>query len=281
MNHEREAVAFVDAVAAAHRASGVWAMFSGGDDSLACALVTSQAEKFRGCVHLDTGIGVDETREFVRETCKAQGWPLLYYRAKDCGQDYEALCIERGFPGPAMHYKMYNRLKERPLRQFIREHKTRLHDRLVLATGARSHESKRRMGHVVPERREGVKVWTNPLHLWRKLQCLDYIASKGVKRSEVVELLHMSGECLCGAFAEPDELKEIRLWYPKTAARIDAIAERVKAAGKHCVWGTRPPSKRLRPVYDEDGEIVDMAIRDSAGRRRVSELCQQCELRFT
>ena len=270
MSAEQEAIDLLNGVAARYDSSGVWAMFSGGDDSLACALVTSQAEKFRGCVHLDTGIGVEETRAFVRETCRQQGWPLLVYRAKDCGQDYDELAVRYGFPGPGQHWRMYIRLKERALDRFVRENKTRRHDRLILSTGARSHESQRRMGHVDPERRDGVKVWTNPLHLWRKIQCLDYIASKGVTRNPVVELLHMSGECLCGAFAKPDELKEIALWYPETAAHIRRIEDRVRDAGKPCVWGVRPTRKQ--------GE---RATRDSAGRRRVSELCQQCELNYS
>ena len=266
----REAIDLLNDAADRHLASGVWAMFSGGDDSLACALVTAQARLFRGCVHLDTGIGIDETRAFVRETCRAQGWPLKVYRAIDCGQDYERLCVGFGFPGPAMHYKMYFRLKERPLRAFIRDHKTHRHDRLILSTGARSQESDRRMGHVQPERREGVKVWMNPLHRWQKYHCHEHIESCGVSRNLVVELLHMSGECLCGAFAKPGELAEIGLWYPHVAAHIRRIAEKVKVAGKPCVWGARPPSKRGHRV-----------TRDSAGRRRVSELCQQCELNWT
>jgi 3'-phosphoadenosine 5'-phosphosulfate sulfotransferase (PAPS reductase)/FAD synthetase len=267
MTPEREAIALLDEAADRHKASGVYAMFSGGDDSLACALVTAQAQQFRGCVHLDTGIGIEETRAYVRETCHQQGWPLWVYRAIDCGQDYAELCVAYGFPGPALHYRMYARLKERPLRAFIRAHKTHRHDRLILSTGARSHESERRMGHVQPERREGVKVWMNPLHLWRKLQSLDYIAARDVTRNPVVELLHMSGECLCGSFAKPDELHEIALWYPKTAASLRALEQRVQAAGQRaCIWGVRPPKTKTKTK------------KDSAGRHRVSELCQQCEL---
>ena len=245
-----------------HQASGVYAMFSGGDDSLTCALVTSQATRFRGCVHLDTGIGVDETREYVRETCRTQGWPLKVYRAVDCGQDYDALAVQFGFPGPGSHWRMYVRLKERALDAFMRENKTHRRDRLVLSTGARSHESERRMGHVEPERRDGAQVWVNPLHLWRKRQCLEYIEARGVPRNQVVELLGMSGECLCGSFAKPGELNDIAAAYPATAARIRALEVRVKDAGKHCVWGTRPPRER------------------KSRRQRLSELCQQCEFRF-
>lgn len=264
---ETEAVEFLNATAAEHKASSVWAMFSGGDDSLANAIVTSLAKDFRGCVHLDTGISIPETQEFVIETCRREGWPLKVYRAKDCGQDYEALVVAHGFPGPALHYKMYQRLKERPLRAFIRDHKTRQRDRIVLSTGVRQQESERRMGHAVRTKREGVKVWANPLYFWSKADCLDMIAAAELPRNEVAALIHKSGECLCGSFAKPDELREIALWYPQTAERIRAIEGRVKAAGHDGVWGQRPSRKKKRQP----------ARVDSAGRR-VGILCQQCEL---
>jgi 3'-phosphoadenosine 5'-phosphosulfate sulfotransferase (PAPS reductase)/FAD synthetase len=261
------AVAFLDAVAEEHQA-GVWSLFSGGDDSLSTAIVTSRAKHFRGCLHIDTGIGVPETQAFVRDTCRAQGWPLKVYRAVDQGQVYEDLALTYGFPGPGSHWRMYVRLKERALDAFIREHKTHRRDRLVLSTGARAQESDRRMGHVEDVRRDGAQVWANPIYQWSKLDCLDTIAAAGVPRNPVVELLHMSGECLCGSFAKPDELKEIGLWFPCVAARIRAIEARVKAAGhRACVWGVRPPRERKRQP----------ATRNSSGRR-VGPLCQQCEL---
>jgi hypothetical protein len=50
----------------------------------------------------------------------------------------------------------------------------------------------------------------------------------------------MSGECLCGAFAQEGELERIRLWYPDTAAEIDQLESDVRAAGHpepFCRWG--------------------------------------------
>lgn len=267
---EAEAVAFLDATTQQYHASGVWSLFSGGDDSLATAVVTSRAAAFRGCLHIDTGIGIEETRAFVIETCRMQGWPLKVYRAVDQGQDYEELAVRYGFPGPAAHFRMYIRLKERALDAFMRENKQCRRDRLVLSTGARVNESDRRMGHTDKVRRDGAQVWTNSIAEWSKFDCLDTIAAAGVARNPVVELLHMSGECLCGSFAKPDELKEIALWYPHVAARIHAIEDRARAAGqKHCVWGVRPRRDRKRQP----------AARTSSGRR-VGPLCQQCEIEF-
>jgi hypothetical protein len=39
----------------------------------------------------------------------------------------------------------------------------------------------------------------------------------------------MSGECLCGAFARPDELVEIRYHFPEVAQRIDELQVRAVA----------------------------------------------------
>lgn len=266
-----QAESIIDGAYQEHQASSVWSLFSGGDDSLATAIVTSKARGFRGCLHIDTGIGIPETQQFVRETCARQGWPLRIYRATDYGQDYGALAVKYGFPGPAAHFRMYVRLKERALDAFVREHKTSRRDRLILSTGARSQESQRRMGKVVPVERDGASVWANALNNWTKFQCLDVIAAAGIPRNPVVELLHMSGECLCGSFAKPGELNEIALWYPQTAARIRALECRVKEAHPlACVWGQRPTRERKRQP----------ASHDSAGRR-VGPLCQQCELGFT
>lgn len=130
------------------------------------------------------------------------------------------------------------------------------------------------MGHVQAVRQDGVKVWVNPLHDWLKFECLDLIAASGIPRNPVVELLHMSGECLCGSFAKPNELNEIALWYPGTAAHIrqleSAVAERGIAA---CKWGQRPPTKGRKRFYSKGRKR-----RNSSGR--VSELCQSCEPKF-
>jgi len=37
----------------------------------------------------------------------------------------------------------------------------------------------------------------------------DFMADNNLKRNEVVDLIHKSGECLCGAFAKPGELKRL------------------------------------------------------------------------
>ena len=227
-----------------YRPVAVFALFSGGHDSLCAAHLASRTPRFDGCVHIDTGIGVPATRGFVRDTCRAFGWPLRDYRPP---VPYEDIVLRYGFPGPGRHTLMYNRLKERCLRQLIRECKTRRADKVLLVTGIRRYESRRRMGYVEPIQSDGGRVWAAPLLHWTHDHKHDYLAAHRLPRNPVVERLCMSGECLCGAFARPGELDEIAFWYPEVAARIRALEDRARAAGLPCRWGHAPGGRSLRP----------------------------------
>lgn len=222
----------------------IFGLFSGGHDSLTATHVASQHSGFTGVVHIDTGIGVDATREFVRKTCRKHGWPLKVYLAKDLGQDYDQMVIEHGFPGPSMHNKMYNRLKERCLRRVISDHKRKRHDKIFLLSGCRSQESQRRMGHVVPIQRNRTTVWVAINHDWTKNQVNEYLVEHNLDRNPVVDLLCMSGECLCGAYASEGELNLLNQFDLTRPAylRICELQEKVKAAGYPWNWDQMPPS---------------------------------------
>ncbi|MBX9583427.1 MAG: hypothetical protein K2X87_24260 [Gemmataceae bacterium] len=113
-----EVTAILNRAVGEHRPVKVFALFSGGHDSLCAAHVASRTPRFDGCVHVDTSTGVPQTLEFVRATCRAHGWPLREYRPP---MSYEDIVLRWGFPGPAGHPMMYGRLKERCLRQLVRE----------------------------------------------------------------------------------------------------------------------------------------------------------------
>lgn len=230
-----------------HKAVAVFAMFSGGHDSVCAAHVASRHPKFTACVHINTGIGIEQTREYVRKTCKDFGWPLLEYKSSDYTQSYEELVLERGFPGPFHHTKMYNRLKERSIAALTREHKTKRSDRIICVTGVRREESVRRMATSQTINREGARVWAAPLIDWTGETKNEYMTTHNIPRNEVVDLLHMSGECLCGAFAKPGELEEIGMWFPEEYEHIKQLEKQVKERGLPCKWGHPPPDT---PVLD-------------------------------
>ena len=101
----------------------------------------------------------------------------------------------------------------------------------------------------VPEyEREGSVVWVSPIANWHKLDLSTYRQIHDLPRNEVSDLLHMSGECLCGAFAQPGELDKLRAYPPaaEVVHQIDDLAARALAAGvpaSRCVWGQRPTDR--------------------------------------
>lgn len=237
----------------------VFGMFSGGHDSLvACHLAANHpaTRDIFKVAHINTGIGIEQTREFVRTTARDFGWELLEYRAIDLGQDYDELVLERGFPGPFAHRKMYNRLKERGMRALVRDVKGKSSDRVLLVTGVRKAESVRRMGTVEPINREGARVWVAPIAWFGDAEKNTYIADHDLPRNEVVDLLHMSGECLCGAFAKPGELEWMEFCgFTEEVDRIKRLQVRAEAAGVPCRWGERPPKESDPTQIDAAGPL--------------------------
>lgn len=236
----------IDAAIAEHKPVAIRAGFSGGRDSLAnCDWMM---ENVPGCelFHCNTGIGIERTREYVRDTCRDRGWPLHEIRAKeDCGQDYDAIVLKHGFPGPDSHQFMYSLLKERPIRSMVRTckvgHSRRA--RVLIASGARHDESVRRMGYAGKEvHREGAQVWVNPIYWWTMSDRDAYIKARGLPINPISAMLGMSGECLCGAFAHKGEKSLVRIVCPGTAARIDALEQRALAAGFTWNWEGKPPN---------------------------------------
>ena len=262
--------------------AGIVVLFSGGNDS------TVLAHMFRDRVthvaHANTGIGIEQTRQFVRDTARSWGLPLLEKHPRE-GEGYRDLvlgrCLARtgpnagkpvyagGFPGPAMHWLMYQRLKERSLEKVRNEIVTApRRECVIFLAGRRRLESPRRKQRskdqaIRPVERKGSIVWVSPLHNWSALDMNAYRRKHpDVPRNEVADLLHMSGECLCGAFAEAGELDEIGDWFPEVAAEIRTLESEALAAGipeLKCRWGW------------------------GAGKERPSRtgpLCSSCDLRF-
>ena len=231
----------------------IFALFSGGDGSLAATHWAMN--NVPGCqvAHIDTGIGIPATQAFVRETCEREGWPLTVMRAKeDCGQDYDEIVTKHGFPGPAVHQKMYSLLKERAIRKLVANHKTKRSDKVALLTGVCHDDSQRRSGYGGAEiTAVGAQLWVNPQYWSGQSWTYHYLIEQALPRNPVSELLGMSGECLCGSFAEEGELAIVRRVCPATAARIEAIQQRIH--NRHpWGWEQRPPKTR------DDNRTVDM-----------------------
>lgn len=230
--------------------AAVIALFSGGGDSTASTHIAAQHPRFSFALKIDTGIGVPETNEYVRKTCAAWDIELREYHAIDYinargetePQRYRDLVLRWGFPGPAGHNLMFQRLKERPLRQALRDLRLPRGSTIFLVSGCRSDESARRMANTEAfQWWEGRRFFVAPIWDWTKRQVNEYLAANGILPNPVTRLIHKSGECLCGAFAKTGELAELATWFPEVAAKIRAIEAEARAAGFPWGWEDAPP----------------------------------------
>ena len=223
-----------------------FALFSGGHDSLCSTVLASRMDGFEGVLHINTGIGIEETREFVRSTCAERDWPLTELRAPD--GEYERLVLTRGgFPyGEQSHNSMLYYLKQRQLAAWKRKQP----GEVALVTGIRKDESVRRFGSgiSVAERRDGRKTWLSPILDWTAVEVSRFIDAEGLPRNPVVDLLHRSGECLCGALAQEAEILEIARWFPTTAERIQELERECERRGiVASVWAGRISTQDFTP----------------------------------
>jgi len=271
-----------DETIAEHRPVAVFAGFSGGHDSLVSTHFMMTTYPGSRALHIDTGIGIEGTREYVRRTCRDFGWPLVERRTPE---SYEDFVLAHGFPGPKQHPRMYQRLKERVVEALVRESKAG-HPRaarVMFVTGIRGDESRVRSGYRRAVSRVWSQVWVNPFYHATHDAFRAYRDHFGLPLNPVVLKLGMSGECLCGAFAHPGELCRVRAACPRTADYIEGLEQRVRARG--FPWGYEDPGPprwwmdlrrgqgMLGDWFDTGDPREDEAMPESDRR----PLCHNCE----
>lgn len=238
--------------------SNVCVLFSGGNDST--TLLHIMKDKADVVLHANTGIGISETTEFVKNTCSLFNMKLRIYQPSE-KNTYHNIVKNLGFPGPANHYIMYHKLKEDPLLKARGEFGKRGH-RLVFLSGRRRDESARR-ANLDSSRVYKNIVWVSPIINWTKADLTLYRKlNPSIPRNQVSDLIHMSGECLCGSFAHKGEREEIRMFFPHVIDQIEKLEKELVDMGKHkperCVWGWG-------------------AYRKNKPNKKVGELCSSCE----
>ncbi len=188
----------------------------------------------QGCLFIDTGIKLEQTLQYVIETCKKFNWTLKISKTP---ANYDDLVMKYGFPGPSFHTPFFAYLKQRAIRVFMKEFPKGTHFRFY--TGVRTGESKRRFGTAKPQTKgEGKSVLVAPIIDWSTEKVWQYIRENNLPINEAYQTLHFSGDCLCGAFADPSEASLILAFYPEVAQRIREL-ERKRAAVTtvRCAWG--------------------------------------------
>lgn len=266
--------------------------YSGGNDST--TLVHIFRDQIDLAIHANTTIGIESTREFVRKTCEEWGIHLIERTPPHDSDHYRSLVLTKmrgkkgqalgGFPGPAMHFKMFQRLKERAIESVQADLIANPHkERMVCLLGRRRTESQRRARISVVDRR-GSRVNVSPLVNWTKVDLNTYrlrCAANGdpLPANTASDLIHMSGECLCGSFASPGERDEIAYWFADDFQQIadlealladrDDIPEHRKTWG----WGANPILKAAETAYLKRFDVAEE-------RADSGDFCSSCDDRF-
>lgn len=241
-----KAFAVLDDAYKEHSPSTIVGMFSGGHDSVCATYASMEWAKHRGVdhfvAHINTGIGLRDTRKYVYETAIKMGWDLKEFRPP---VSYDDIVLEFGFPGPGVHPWMYRRLKERCVQVIVKETKKFWKDRVMLTTGVRTSESIRRMGSVKVVSRKGAQLWVAPIHDWSSKDKNIFIDGFEIPRNPVVKMIHMSGECLCGSYAKPGERELIRHKFPDDPIndQIDNLESKMREVGVTQSWGEPPKAE--------------------------------------
>jgi 3'-phosphoadenosine 5'-phosphosulfate sulfotransferase (PAPS reductase)/FAD synthetase len=266
---------------AEHQPAHIFGLLSGGHDSLTVTHFASSVlgEKLDAIIHIDTGIGIPETQQFVVDVCKQYEWPLKIYRAVDNTKAdgtpdpmiFEDIVLAHGFPGADAHRFMYIKLKERQVKRVCREHP----GKVMFISGVRSAESARRMGTAREVQVNGRQIWVAPFLHMETADLEAYQAANHMPVNQVKKLLCMSGECLCGAYAKPDELKEIETFFPAVGKRLRDLEQRVRAAGFPWGWDEQPPAWWGKRKQAEKAGQADAF--QAEAEAEIQMLCTSCQ----
>ena len=234
----------------------VYALVSGGKDSLTTAQVLHEAGKLAGCVALETGLSTPDWKPFVEKVCAERGWPLEFYATDP--DAFDNFVLRYGFPGPSKHSWVMRVLKGRAIRRF-----RQARPGAILASGVRADESVKRAASTrAVGQWEGVPILA-PIFDWTTDETWAFFRDRGFERAPGYSTLQISGDCLCGAYAREGEPEAVKFWYPTVWARFQALGEQIK--DKHptrCNWGCGWKNKMTAKRPDEAMVCAECGPRD-------------------
>lgn len=229
---------------------------SGGGDSMTILYLLRELNFNFTPFHCNTGIGIEKTRIFVRDVCKALGLNLIEEKSTD--KSYEEIILDMGFPGAGQHNSMYSMLKERAIRQIVRRYDKKA-NKLIITGVRRSESSRRKINIKEAVQKDGRKYWVSPIMNWENEDKEEFLETRNVPTNPVSKCMGMSGECLCGAYAQKGELEKVKEVEPETYQYIKDLEKKVFAKGFTWGWEDQPPKgmkylnvmEKVKPGYKE------------------------------
>ena len=224
--------------------------YSGGKDSgiVLDIVAKNYPDNFRGVVFVNTGIATDATVSFVKDYCSKRAYPLYVLKPENVVRkngipfSYESLVLDIGFPRQAAHSGTMRHLKYFPLRKFIID-RIKSGEKPSIISGLRKKESSRIKIKLKEYLYNDDKMWiVSPLFYKSNDWVYQYFIENNILRSPSYDTIHLSGDCLCGCFADKSELKLLQMFHPEVYDKITYLENKIKSEGsddakKNATWG--------------------------------------------
>lgn len=180
--------------------------------------------------HVNTGTGIKETTDYVRETFAHEN-----YYEPHAGSAYEDYVMRKGFIGRGhskAHPIAWHLLKAGPYRKAVSKliRKGRRNRPVLLLNGARKTESANRSLNLKDEINPDSKTpnyWVNLIHHWSDKDCQDFLLERKVKQNPVSKKMCRSGECMCGTMQSKADRAEASVLFPEWKEWIDNLEQKV------------------------------------------------------
>ena len=238
----------------------VYGLCSGGKDSMTACYIAHQYRPLDGIITIDTtcaffkivdGKKIYPAWESARKFAESLGvqWILISHKDKDA---YRTYCKKYGMPHPSQHGDVYHEIKWKTMVSFVRAQTKKNWDEskeipatVCFISGVRKGESRKRgINTRIAQVDDGVKRmrFVAPIAYWKTEDVWTFVREKKFELSECYEALHISGDCACGAYAQPQEALLIKTFYPEMfewLREIESEAKKVTSTGKNIKgWGT-------------------------------------------
>ena len=246
-------------------------MMSGGHDSLlayhVAKILNAPITHF---MHGITGTGILETTDFARKLAERSGLSYLEANAKD---NYEQYVLRKGFfgIGHLAHAFSYHLLKRQQFRSEISRNirQGQRNRNVLLINGARKQESINRKNSMIgPIKKDGSDIWVNIVNDWSAIDRNNFL--NDYEHNPVYDLIHRSGECLCGTMQSWETKKEVSYWFPKWGEWLSELEKRACQRGFCWKWGEDlPPIIKARKAEEK-------AIK--AGQTSFLPMCHSCKI---
>jgi len=266
----------------------VYGLCSGGKDSMSACAVAHEIRPLDGIVLVDTTIVArngDDKPSYIaaKNFAKELGVPFICIKPLETlkkgfeyvpcvgkygtGKVFENYCKEYGFPHANLHNQVFRFLKKKALVGFVMSI-TKQKERVAFISGVRGKESKRRLDNAqligIDEDTPRI-VWIAPIYYWTTEQAYAFVKEHNYRLSESYTALHLSGDCLCGAYADKTETFLLKQFYPDTAkqiADIEKVASKRHKGLHH--WG--------------NGQSMESTLKTKSLSENFG--CAECEMRF-